>query len=145
MAWCRDWIAHIQIALHKRDDLVEQHVWPGMDDAQEGLVEAFEEMEGQLDKEVARLETLKVLRREDPGEMIASCISRHRANGKTLSTSSTTIQISRASTLLQTPRQMPVNSHGIPLRQQLLSRNRRRLPGMSSDCGVDCANAQTNE
>ena len=132
MAWCRDWIAHIQIVLYKRDDLVEQHVWPGMDDAQEGLVEAFEEMEGQLDKEVARLETLKVLRREDPGEMTASYTLRHKADGKTPSTSSTTIQISKVSMSLRTPQRMPVNSRGIPLRQQLLSRSRRRSPGRSS-------------
>lgn len=38
-----------------------------MDDAQEALLEVFEEMEGQLDKEVARLRALQKLRREDPG------------------------------------------------------------------------------
>lgn len=41
-----------------------------MDDAQEALLEVFEEMEGQLDKEVARLQALQKLRREDPGLLL---------------------------------------------------------------------------
>ncbi len=40
-----------------------------MDEAHEALLEVFEEMEGQLDKEVARLQALKTLRLEDPGEL----------------------------------------------------------------------------
>jgi len=31
------------------------------------MLEVFEEMEGQLNKEVARLQALQKLRREDPG------------------------------------------------------------------------------
>jgi elongator complex protein 1 len=62
--------ADAQIALHKRDDLTESYVWPGMDDAQEGLIEVFEEMDGQLDKEVARLEALTEIRLEDPGQLL---------------------------------------------------------------------------
>lgn len=54
--------------MHDREDLVESVIHPGLDDAQEALLEVFEEMEGQLDKEVARLAELRKIRTEDPGE-----------------------------------------------------------------------------
>ncbi|RSH95270.1 hypothetical protein EHS25_000356 [Saitozyma podzolica] len=53
-------------SLHDREDLVESVIHPGLDDAQEALLEVFEEMEGQLDKEVARLAELRKIRTEDP-------------------------------------------------------------------------------
>jgi elongator complex protein 1 len=54
--------------MYDREDLIDSSILPGMDEAQEALVEVFEEMEGQLDKEVARLQALNKLRLEDPGE-----------------------------------------------------------------------------
>jgi len=94
-----------------------------MDDAQEGLVEVFDEMEGQLDKEVARLEALKKVRLEDPGELDCLIVARE-ADVKTLSTLSITTQIWRAWTSLQTPRRTPVNSRGTLLRRLLPFLNR---------------------
>ena len=58
----------IKASLHSREDFVEKLIRPGLEDAQESLVEVFEEMEGQLDKEVARLEDLKKIRSSDPGQ-----------------------------------------------------------------------------
>lgn len=54
--------------MHDREDLVESVIHPGLENAQEALVEVFEEMEGQLDKEVARLAELRKIRADDPGE-----------------------------------------------------------------------------
>lgn len=62
-------VADCQVSLHDREDLIESDIWPGMEEAQEGLLELFEEMEGQLDKEVDRLVALANVRQEDPGEM----------------------------------------------------------------------------
>ena len=50
--------------------MVESTILPGMEEAHEALLEVFEEMEGQLDKEVARLRALKQLRLDDPGDLI---------------------------------------------------------------------------
>lgn len=47
--------------------MLEQTVLPGLEDAHEGLAEVFDEMEGQLDKELARLEDLRGIRINDPG------------------------------------------------------------------------------
>lgn len=47
---------------------MESVIHPGLENAQEALVEVFEEMEGQLDKEVARLAELRKIRADDPGE-----------------------------------------------------------------------------
>lgn len=53
--------------LHKRPDLIEQDIHPGLEDAHEALTEVFEEMEGQLIKEMNRLDELRRIREEDPG------------------------------------------------------------------------------
>lgn len=57
-----------EASLHNRPDLVESVIHPGLDDAHESLTEVFEEMSGQLDKEMARLGELRRIRLEDPGE-----------------------------------------------------------------------------
>ncbi|WWC91266.1 uncharacterized protein L201_006209 [Kwoniella dendrophila CBS 6074] len=53
-------------SLHDRNDLVESMIHPGLEEAHEALTETFEEMEGQLDKEVNRLKELKKIRENDP-------------------------------------------------------------------------------
>ncbi|WOO84954.1 Elongator complex protein 1 [Vanrija pseudolonga] len=53
-------------ARHSRDELVERVIHPALDDAHEELSEVFQEIEGQLDKEMKRLAFLKKLRLEDP-------------------------------------------------------------------------------
>jgi elongator complex protein 1 len=58
----------IQIALHDKEDLVESEVHPGLEDAHEQLIDVFDEMEGQLDKEVSRVAELVVKMGEDPGK-----------------------------------------------------------------------------
>lgn len=58
----------MQIALHDKEDLVESEVYPGLEDAHEQLIDVFDEMEGQLDKEVSRVAELVVKMGEDPGE-----------------------------------------------------------------------------
>lgn len=55
-----------QISLHSRPNLIESHIHPGLDDAQETLSEIFDEMVGQLDKEINRLKELRRIRLEDP-------------------------------------------------------------------------------
>jgi elongator complex protein 1 len=57
-----------QASLHDREDLVDSVIHPGLEDAQEALLEVYEEMEGQLNKETARLVELRKIRAEDPGE-----------------------------------------------------------------------------
>lgn len=52
--------------------MIESDIWPAMEEAQEGLLELFEEMEGQLDKEVDRLVALTKVRLEDPGKLYVS-------------------------------------------------------------------------
>lgn len=61
-------------ARHSRDELVERVINPALDDAHEELSEVFEEIEGQLDKEMKRLAFLKKLRLEDPGECNDLCM-----------------------------------------------------------------------
>ncbi|KAK4687641.1 elongator complex protein 1, partial [Tremellales sp. Uapishka_1] len=51
---------------YDREDLVESAIHTGLEDAQESLTEVFEEMEGQLKKEMSRLGELRRIRLEDP-------------------------------------------------------------------------------
>ncbi|OCF72658.1 elongator complex protein 1 [Kwoniella mangroviensis CBS 8886] len=53
-------------SLHDRSDLIESMIHPGLEEAHEALMETFEEMEGQLDKEVNRLKDLRRIRENDP-------------------------------------------------------------------------------
>lgn len=53
--------------MHDRVDLVEDVIHPGLDDVQESLSETFEEMRGQLDKEMNRLKELRMIRNDDAG------------------------------------------------------------------------------
>nr|XP_019009784.1 elongator complex protein 1 [Kwoniella pini CBS 10737]OCF48565.1 elongator complex protein 1 [Kwoniella pini CBS 10737] len=53
-------------SLHDRSDLVESMIHPGLEEAHEALMETFEEMEGQLDKEMNRLKDLRKIRENDP-------------------------------------------------------------------------------
>jgi elongator complex protein 1 len=48
----------VQTALHDRPDLVDSLIHTGLEDAQETLMDVFDEMEGQLDKEMNRIEEL---------------------------------------------------------------------------------------
>jgi elongator complex protein 1 len=48
--------------------LVESIIHPGLEEAQEALTEVFDEMAGQLRKEMDRLTELRQIRMEDPGE-----------------------------------------------------------------------------
>ncbi|ORX39112.1 IKI3 family-domain-containing protein [Kockovaella imperatae] len=54
------------ISLYRRADLIEAFVHPGLEEAQESFLEAIEEMQDQLDKEVKRLSELKIVREDDP-------------------------------------------------------------------------------
>lgn len=55
-------------ALHDRSDLVKSTIYPGLEDAHEELTEVFEEMRGQLDKEMKRIVELRKVLEDDPGE-----------------------------------------------------------------------------
>jgi elongator complex protein 1 len=48
--------------------LVEGTIHPGLDEAHELLTELFEEMGGQLDKEMKRLADLRRIWDDDPGQ-----------------------------------------------------------------------------
>ncbi len=48
----------IQTSLHGRPDLIETFIYTGLEDAQETLMDVFNEMEGQLDKELSRIQEL---------------------------------------------------------------------------------------
>ncbi|KAJ9121784.1 hypothetical protein QFC22_002406 [Naganishia vaughanmartiniae] len=54
------------IALHDKESLIESEVYPGLEDAHEQLVDVYDEMEGQLDKEVSRVAELIQKMAEDP-------------------------------------------------------------------------------
>jgi hypothetical protein len=57
--WCCGTDAYVaQTALHNRPDLVDSLIHTGLEDAQETLMDVFDEMEGQLDKEMNRIEDL---------------------------------------------------------------------------------------
>lgn len=68
-------IIWFQIALHGKEDLVESEVYPGLEDAHEQLLDVFDEMEGQLDKEVSRVAELVVKMGKDPGQATLSTAS----------------------------------------------------------------------
>ncbi|WVO15396.1 hypothetical protein L204_103054 [Cryptococcus depauperatus] len=57
--------AYRLVSVHDRKDLIEAMIHPGLEEAQEALVEIFEEMEEQLDKETKRLCELKDIRERD--------------------------------------------------------------------------------
>ncbi|WVQ75470.1 hypothetical protein IAR50_005095 [Cryptococcus sp. DSM 104548] len=58
--------AYRLVSHYDRSDLIEAMIAPGLEEAQETLIEVFEEMEGQLDKEVKRLVELNGIRQKDP-------------------------------------------------------------------------------
>lgn len=62
-----------QIALHGREDCIENIVHPALEDACEALNEILEEMEGQLEKEMKRIAELRIVRLEDPGASGSEC------------------------------------------------------------------------
>lgn len=86
--------------MHDRSDLVDGVILPSLEMAQESLIEVFEEMEGQLGKESNRIEELRKIRDDDPGQSkrlfislsAAMPLNRRRTYiyQQTLSTSSTT-------------------------------------------------------
>lgn len=47
-----------QTALHDRHDLIESLIYTGLEDAQETLMDVFSEMDGQLSKELRRIQEL---------------------------------------------------------------------------------------
>ncbi|OWZ30446.1 elongator complex protein 1, partial [Cryptococcus neoformans AD2-60a] len=57
--------AYRLISIHDRPDLVEAMIHPGLEEAHEALIEVFEEMDGQLDKETKRLKELNEIREKD--------------------------------------------------------------------------------
>lgn len=59
--------AYRLISIHDRPDLVEAMIHPGLEEAHEALIEVFEEMDGQLDKETKRLKELNEIREKDYG------------------------------------------------------------------------------
>lgn len=59
--------AYRLISIHDRPDLVEAMIHPGLEEAHEALIEVFEEMDGQLDKETRRLKELNEIREKDYG------------------------------------------------------------------------------
>jgi len=69
-------LADPQTALHDRSDLVESTIYPGLEDANEELTEVFEEMRGQLDKEMKRIAELRKVMEEDPGEFHVTSLQR---------------------------------------------------------------------
>jgi elongator complex protein 1 len=60
--------AEVKTALHNRSELIESVIHPGLEDAQEELSEVFEEMRGQLDKEMNRIAELRKVLEDDPGK-----------------------------------------------------------------------------
>lgn len=56
-------------SIHGRSDLVEAMIHPGLEEAHEALIEVFEEMDGQLDKETKRLKELNEIREKDHGTL----------------------------------------------------------------------------
>lgn len=62
-----------QAALHEKDDLVESVIHPSLLETQNVIMEDIAEIEEQMSKQTARLEELKVLKVEQPGESSHSC------------------------------------------------------------------------
>ncbi|KAK8843352.1 hypothetical protein IAR55_007009 [Kwoniella newhampshirensis] len=58
--------AYRLVSLHNRDDLIEAMIHPGLEEAHEAIMEVFEEMEGQLDKEMKRIMELRNIREANP-------------------------------------------------------------------------------
>ncbi|WWD21132.1 hypothetical protein CI109_105613 [Kwoniella shandongensis] len=58
--------AYRLVSSHDREDLTEAMIHPGLEEAHEALVEVFDEMEGQLDKEMKRIAELRVIRETNP-------------------------------------------------------------------------------
>ena len=54
--------------------MIEKVINPGLEDAQEELSEVFEEMRGQLDKEMRRIADLRKVLEEDPGKSISGLL-----------------------------------------------------------------------
>lgn len=75
-----------QCASHDRADLVSSTIHPGLEDAHEVLSEVFDEMEGQLVKEIERIRELMRIRHEDPGGYSPSPITRSKPYCKYYST-----------------------------------------------------------
>jgi elongator complex protein 1 len=46
---------------------VESTINPGLEDAQQDLTDVFDEMRGQLDKEMKRIAELRKILQDDPG------------------------------------------------------------------------------
>jgi elongator complex protein 1 len=46
---------------------VESTIHPGLEDAQQDLTDVFDEMRGQLDKEMKRIAELRKILQDDPG------------------------------------------------------------------------------
>lgn len=81
--WSSRGKANAQASRFDRAELVEDLIHPALEEAQEALVEVFDEMEGQLDKEMKRLAELQRIRVTDPGEQrwpAESAISRSSQN-----------------------------------------------------------------
>lgn len=62
-------LTYMQSASHNRADLVSSAIHPGLEEAHEVLAEVFDEMEGQLNKEIERIRELMRVRQDDPGEL----------------------------------------------------------------------------
>lgn len=67
--------AYRLISIHDRPDLVEAMIHPGLEEAHEALIEVFEEMDGQLDKETKRLKELNEIREKDYGTSASTLLN----------------------------------------------------------------------
>jgi len=54
--------------------LIEKVIHPGLEDAHEELSEVFEEMRGQLEKEMKRIAELRKVLEEDPGKSFSGLL-----------------------------------------------------------------------
>lgn len=59
----------LKTALHKKPELVESTIHPLLSEAQNVIMEDLKEIEEQMDKQVGRLQELKILRTQQPGEL----------------------------------------------------------------------------
>ena len=59
------------MTVHEKPELIDTILEPGLADAQAGTLEIFEEMQGQLEKEMSRLSQLRKVREDDPGQRLA--------------------------------------------------------------------------
>jgi hypothetical protein len=72
-------IHYCQIALHNKPDLIESTLHPGVEDAHEQFIDTFDEMEGQLEKEMDRIKELRAKVDKDPGKSAVERGSRLRS------------------------------------------------------------------